>query len=431
MSVQQIQSHGIYHGLPVYPPEVSGLTAIITGANGISGNYMLRVLAKDPKRWSKIYCLSRRPPFIGGSLPPNAEHIPLDFLKEPKDIAAGLKETGVTHVDHVFFYSYIQPPPKEGKGLWSDADEMVRVNSLLLENFLSALSIAGLKPSRFMLQTGAKNYGVHLGPVKQPQEETDPRVELEPNFYYPQEDSLIKYCAANSCGWNVGMPGAILGAVPDAAMNLCFPLAVYASVCAHLRQPLRYPGDVASWQMSTDMSSAMMNAYMEEWMVLAGPADQRYNVCDSSAFAWEAFWPRLAGWYGIEAKGPAEEGYAEVQTRFAPRKYGGKGTVRRTFALADWAKTEEVKKAWRELAEKWGLKEKELVDPDRVFGFADGTLTRAGPLNYSMDKSRKLGWHGFVDTSESIFEVFNDFVKLKMIPPVPNVHVSFNGDVAA
>lgn len=32
---------------------------------------------------------------------------------------------------------------------------------------------------------GAKNYGVHLGPSKVPQEESDPRVELEPNFYYP------------------------------------------------------------------------------------------------------------------------------------------------------------------------------------------------------------------------------------------------------
>ena len=43
-----------------------------------------------------------------------------------------------------------------------------------------------------------------------------------------------------------------------------------------------------------------------------------------------------------------------------------------------------------------------------------------------MDKSRKLGWHGMVDTSESFLEVFDDFAKLKMIPPVPKVEVSFN-----
>lgn len=87
-----------------------------------------------------------------------------------------------TDSDHVFFFSYIQTAPKEGGGLWSHAGEMVRVNStiqepqgplscaslfadldvvigLLLANFLEALPLAGIKPQRFMLQTGAKNYG--------------------------------------------------------------------------------------------------------------------------------------------------------------------------------------------------------------------------------------------------------------------------------
>lgn len=129
MSNQQtVQTKGIYHGLPVYPSSVKGLTAIITGANGISGNYMLRVLAEAPERWTKIYCLSRRPPAISDGLPPQAEHIALDFLKEPEEIAKALKEKDVK-ADYVFFYSYVQAKPKEGGGLWSDAEEMCRVNS--------------------------------------------------------------------------------------------------------------------------------------------------------------------------------------------------------------------------------------------------------------------------------------------------------------
>jgi hypothetical protein len=35
-----------------------------------------------------------------------------------------------------------------------------------------------------------------------------------------------------------------------------------------------------------------------------------------------------------------------------------------------------------------------------------------------MDKSRKLGWHGFVDTREAIFETLTELSKLKMIPRV-------------
>lgn len=95
MAVQQIQSRGIYHGLPVYPSELKGLKAIVTGANGISGQHMVRVLSQAPTRWSKIYCLSRRPPAIPGGVPSNAEHIPLDFLKSPNQIAQVLKANGV------------------------------------------------------------------------------------------------------------------------------------------------------------------------------------------------------------------------------------------------------------------------------------------------------------------------------------------------
>lgn len=127
-SQQTVQAKGIYHGLPVYPSGVTGLTAIITGANGISGNYMLRVLAESPERWTKIYCLSRRPPAIPDGLPVQAEHIALDFLKEPEEIARVLKEKHVK-ADYVFFYSYVQAKPKAGEGLWSDAEEMCRVNS--------------------------------------------------------------------------------------------------------------------------------------------------------------------------------------------------------------------------------------------------------------------------------------------------------------
>lgn len=38
-------------------------------------------------------------------------------------------------------------------------------------------------------------------------------VTIEPNFYYPQEDILWKYCEENGTGWNIIMPAWIIGAV--------------------------------------------------------------------------------------------------------------------------------------------------------------------------------------------------------------------------
>ena len=35
-----------------------------------------------------------------------------------------------------------------------------------------------------------------------------------------------------------------------------------------------------------------------------------------------------------------------------------------------------------------------------------------------MNKARKMGWHGFVDSNDAIKEVLGEFADLKMIPPV-------------
>lgn len=160
---------------------------------------------------------------------------------------------------------------------------------------------------------------------------------------------------------------------------------------------------------------------MEEWAVLTPAAkNQKFNAWDGGSFAFEGFWPHLAGWYGIEWQGPQDNAqYHTRETPHNPRGYGGKGTVRSTFTITSWVKQEKVQKAWKKLAEEYGLSQKELVDVDRVFGFIDGSLLRAGPLMFSPSKARKLGWHGYVDTNESLLSVFEDLAKIKMIPPVP------------
>lgn len=156
-----------------------------------------------------------------------------------------------------------------------------------------------------MLQTGAKHYGVHLGPTLAPQIESDPRIDLEPNFYYPQEDALFKYCKETGTSWNIVMPASILGAVKDAAMNAVFPIGVFATVHAHLGKPMVFPGDMASYQVIQIASSAKMNAYIEEWAVLNDKtANQRFNASDDSPFSWSRLWPELAKLYGVLSKGP-------------------------------------------------------------------------------------------------------------------------------
>lgn len=106
---QLVHSEGIFHGLPTYnkDAEHTNLTAIVTGANGISGYHMVKVLAAAPERWKKIYCLSRRPPpdYFFSELGDGAnrvEHVASDFLAEPSEIGKSLE----SKVKHVYVYSF-------------------------------------------------------------------------------------------------------------------------------------------------------------------------------------------------------------------------------------------------------------------------------------------------------------------------------------
>jgi hypothetical protein len=297
-----------------------------------------------------------------------------------------------------------------------------------------------------MLQTGAKNYGLHLGATAIPQEESDPRVTLEPNFYYPQEDFLWSYCEKHGIEWNVCMPSFILGAVPDAAMNVCFPLAVYAAVTKHLGEKLVYPGDLRSWETPQVQSSSIMNAYVEEWAVLTKEAgNQKFNAFDDSAFVscscvdcefarmlmheqtWGKFWPRYAKLYGLEYTTPDPENdtYKEIPSKYdiPPRGFGKNNPIRYKFTLVEWATRPDVQKAWKELASKHDLLDKEFRDIDRIFSFTDAALSWSQSIYFSADKARSLGWHGHVDSTQSIFEVFREFESIKMVPPVPTLEV--------
>lgn len=54
-----LQTKGIFRNLPTFDPEIKGLTAIVTGANGISGFHTMRVLLESPNRWKKVWAASR------------------------------------------------------------------------------------------------------------------------------------------------------------------------------------------------------------------------------------------------------------------------------------------------------------------------------------------------------------------------------------
>ncbi|KAK5418631.1 hypothetical protein LTR06_002381 [Exophiala xenobiotica] len=371
-----VRSEGIFHGLPVLPDDLLGQRAIVVGASGQSGQPMIDVLSSNPQRWETVYALSRRPPTTNKTS--NVEHVPVDLQWGPDKISAALSKHQV-QADYIFYFGYVQISRSEesGSGVFGDAEHLATINAHLFENFLTALDQASVKPKRIVLQTGGKNYGVHQGHVNVPLREGAPRVELEPNFYYRQEDLLAQYIKTHpGANYNVIMPQWILAAVSGTDMTIFYPLAVYAAIQCKLNKPLVYPGDLTSWDNNHPISTGLLNGMFYEWLVLSPhTAGESFNITDGSEFTFGSFWPILASWYGLAWLPPREDvHYHETEMPFKPRGYGPRGKLRSSFKFSEWAKEPATQAAWAELTKDYDLVADPLKDPEKTFAFLQFAL---------------------------------------------------------
>ena len=152
--------------------------AVVVGALGVVGRYIVERLVEEPD-W-RVVGLSRRKATDG----PCYHHIAVDLL-DPEDTKRKLaKLTDVTNV----FYAAFQASPGNAAKFASNTVP----NREMLVNSVSAINNAAPHLKQVLLVTGTKYYGVHLGPLKTPMRETDPR-HIPPNYYFDQIDWLAAY----------------------------------------------------------------------------------------------------------------------------------------------------------------------------------------------------------------------------------------------
>lgn len=392
----------------------------------------MRALLDTPDRWSKIYALSRSPPsddllsLLSEQQRSRIQHVSIDLSSSGKQIAQSFKSAGV-QADYVFYYAYLNP--KSGKSAMdpSSADELIEANVPPFKNLLQALPEAGIKPKRILLQTGGKNYGCHIGRVRTPLVESDaqPR-HLGPSFYYLQEDLLEEFCTSHpETHWNIVMPAAVIGSTQNASMNTFLSFGIYAAVQAHKKEPLQFGGDYYSWHFDYTHSSARLTGFLSEWAVLEDHCkNQRFNAQDGGLLSWDRFFQELGRWYGVaDVRGP-EDDESNYETtslaggKDAPLGYGPPLTMKLSYSLLKWAKDPSASKAWDEMMKQSnGQLKKNLFEGDlqEVF-LGDFAFLAFGTL--SMNKARRFGFCGFVDTLESIFDMFQEMGKLGMLPPM-------------
>lgn len=206
--------------------------------------------------------------------------------------------------------------------------------------------------------------------------ESDPRYGRSPNFYFSQEDLLWSWCERHAVSWNVTRPGFIVGAVPAAAMNEAYALAVYASVQRELGEKLKYPGTIMAWEMEKHLSAATLIGFHAEWAVLTEESkDQVFNVADDSLFTIAKFWPILAAWYGVEYDVPGEtENSMTLSAEPPPRGFGGPGKIEFGWSFQAWASRVDVQAAWKRLASRHELVKNPFDQIMENFGLLDAEL---------------------------------------------------------
>lgn len=310
----------------------------------------------------------------------------------------------------------------------------------MLSNFLEALKITGAasKLKRIILTTGCKQYGVHLGPVKVPMEESDPWLRegecRPPNFYYVQQDILHSFCKENDIEWVVTYPNDVIGFANGNFMNLTTSLALYALVMKEMGKELYFPGGETFYTKWDSFTYSKLHADFNLWAALEPKAaNQAFNVVNGEPESWQTLWPQVAERFGVKipAKqfegsqvGDFEPGTMKLQAKppiddfFAPATgLVGKtraGLVESRVDLVKWSKRSDVKAAWDKLATREGL-QKEAFEK-ATWGFLSFVLGRNFDIVISMRKARKAGWTGYQDTWDSLEESFGELADAKIIP---------------
>ncbi|MCR6490495.1 SDR family oxidoreductase [Amycolatopsis sp. OK19-0408] len=328
-------------------------TALVAGANGIIGKNLVEHLRADGN-WDVIG-VSRK------------SGLAVDLLDAADTRAKVGALTGVTHL----FYAAYQDRPT-----WA---ELVPPNLAMLTNLVGALDPAALE--HVSLMQGYKVYGAHLGPFKTPARETDAG-HMPPEFNVDQQRFLERWGGA----WSAIRPSVVGGTALGNPMNLALVIAVYASISKELGLPLRFPGQPGAYDSLLEMTDAGLLAEATVWATGQRGA---FNIANGDLFRWRELWPKLAAYFDLDLAPPLRMSLVDVMADKAP--------------------------LWTDIAARHGLTAS-YADVSSSWEFGDFVFGWDYDMFADTSKSRRAGFHTYVETEQMFYRLFDEFRKARVIP---------------
>jgi nucleoside-diphosphate-sugar epimerase len=345
-------------------------TALVIGATGIIGRAIAEELA-GTEHWN-VVAVSQS----GAPVPGAQASISADLLNRQSALE---RLAGAKDATHMFYAAYA---PR------ASFVEEVEPNLALLINSVEGVEAAGAKLERVVLITGAKYYGVHLGPSAAPAQEMDPR-HIGPNFYYAQEDYL-RSRPAPAWSWTNLVPTHLTGFAVGNPMNLVLTIAVYASIAKELGLRLDFPGTERAFKALTQIVDAQQLAAAAVWGATSEAArSQVFNIANGDPTRWSKLWPVFADYFGLKSGGP------------------------RPIPLPAFMAAQEP--VWGAITAKYGLRPlpfAKLVN----WGFGEFMFKIDYDILLALGKIRRAGFTAHPDTAERFLERFGQYARAGIIP---------------
>jgi nucleoside-diphosphate-sugar epimerase len=173
-------------------------------------------------------------------------------------------------------------------------------------------------------------------------------------------------------------------------MNLAMVIAVYATISKELGIPLRFPGSPGAYTSLIEMTDAGLLAKATVWAATSEAArDEAFNVTNGDMFRWSSMWPKIAAFFELDVAPPLP--------------------MSLSAAMAD------KEPLWNRLVERHGLARTPYSDVsswdfgDFVFGWDYDVIA-------DTSKSRRAGFHEYVETEEMFLNIFRNLREEKLIP---------------
>jgi nucleoside-diphosphate-sugar epimerase len=264
--------------------------AVVVGALGVIGRYIVEKLIEEAD-W-QVVGLSRRKV----SDRSRYRHLAVDLLDAEETKRKLAELTDLTHV----FYAAFQAAPGNAANFASNT----RPNRDMLVNSVTAITRAAPGLKRVVLVTGTKYYGVHLGPLKTPMRDTDPR-HMPPNYYFDQIDWLTAYQQGKEWDWVELRPQTLCGFAPGSPMSILPAIAVYAAISKELGLPLRFPGKPGAYNTLYQVTESTHFANAALWATTEKRCgNQAFNITNGDYFRWRNLWPEIAAVFEMPVSDP-------------------------------------------------------------------------------------------------------------------------------